>query len=79
MAIKDELVPLIYGTIQNQPCIYGELVEGHSVYCNNDASPWRKCHHSWYYGREQSITDKRADEDCEFFSPNPNFKEVEND
>ena len=76
MGIKDELVPMVYGTIQNQPCIYGELVEGHSVYCHNSKSPYRKCRHSWYYGREQSKIDKCADENCEYFKANPRYKEV---
>ena len=76
MAFKNELVPLVYGTIQNQPCIYGELVEGHSVYCSNDESPYRKCHCSWYYGREESKKKHCADEDCEYFKANPNYKDL---
>ena len=76
MDINDELVLLAFGTAQNQHCVYGELVEGHAVYCNNKKSPYRKCRHSWYYGREESIIEKCADEDCEYFEPNPNFKEL---
>jgi hypothetical protein len=73
--VANELVPMIAGTIQNQPCIFGELVESHSVYCDNDKSPYRKCHCSWYLGRAASIIDKCADENCEYFKANPRFVE----
>ena len=50
----------------NQSCKYGNLVDGHAVYCHNDG--WkeapRKCRRTWYTG---GVT---RDEDCEGFSPN---------
>lgn len=50
----------------NQPCMYGNLVDGHAVYCHN--SNWlyspRKCRRTWYTGGETK------DEDCEGFKPN---------
>ena len=73
--IKDELVPMLEGTITNQPCVFGHLVENHSVYCHNNKSPYRKCHCSWYYGRAVSILDKCADEDCKYYKRNPSFSE----
>lgn len=51
----------------NQPCRFGNLVEGHAVYCHNDAwvdSP-RKCRRTWYTGGEV------RDEDCPGFETNP--------
>lgn len=54
----------------DQPCRFGHRVEGHAVYCHNDA--WgdcpRKCRRSWYTGGEIK------DEDCPGFQPNPDFK-----
>lgn len=53
----------------DQPCRFGHRVEGHAVYCHNEAwedSP-RKCRRSWY-------TDGRIkDEDCPGFEANPQF------
>ena len=53
----------------NQSCKFGNLVEGHAVYCHcdNGKAP-RKCRRTWYTGG------KRKDEDCEFFEPNDNLK-----
>jgi len=54
----------------NQLCMYGHLVEGHSVYCHNTEwlySP-RKCRRTWYTGGQ------RRDEDCEGYKPNPNYR-----
>ena len=54
----------------DQPCKFGHRVEGHAVYCHNDA--WqdgpRKCRRTWYTGGESK------DEDCPGFQPNPEFK-----
>lgn len=54
----------------DQPCMFGNRVEGHAVYCHN--SKWlyspRKCRRTWYTGG------KTRDEDCEGFCPNPHFK-----
>ena len=47
----------------DQPCRFGNRVEGHAVYCHNDAwlySP-RKCRRTWYTGGEV------RDEDCPGF------------
>ena len=54
----------------NQKCKFGNLVEGHAVYCHseNPDAP-RKCRRTWYTGG------KVKDEDCEFYEPNPNFVE----
>ncbi len=54
----------------NQKCKFGNLVEGHAVYCHseNPDAP-RKCRRTWYTGGEVK------DEDCEFYEPNPNFEE----
>ncbi len=53
----------------DQPCKFGHRVEGHAVYCQNDA--WvngpRKCRRTWYTGGETK------DEDCPGFQPNPEF------
>jgi hypothetical protein len=53
----------------NQPCKFGNLAEGHAVYCTN--SKWlygpTKCRRTWYTGGE------RRDEDCEGYAPNPKF------
>lgn len=54
----------------DQPCKFGHRVEGHAVYCHNDA--WhdgpRKCRRTWYTGGETK------DEDCPGFQPNSEFK-----
>ncbi len=52
------------------PCAYGNLVEGHSVYCHNDgwAEGPRKCRRTWYYGEPD-----KYDETCEGFKANPSF------
>ena len=51
----------------DQPCKFGHRVEGHAVYCQNDA--WkagpRKCRRTWYSGGEY------RDTDCVGFAPNP--------
>lgn len=54
----------------DQPCKFGHRVEGHAVYCHNDAWPDgpRKCRRTWYTGGEVK------DEDCPGFQPNPAFK-----
>lgn len=53
----------------DQPCKFGHRVEGHAVYCHNDA--WsdgpRKCRRTWYSGGEVK------DEDCPGFQPNAAF------
>lgn len=51
----------------NQSCKFGNLVEGHSVYCHseNPDAP-RKCRRTWYTGGEDK------DEDCPYYEPNPN-------
>jgi hypothetical protein len=78
---NQEIVPLMGGfgdeddCAFDQPCKFGYRVDGHSVYCDNKKSPYRKCRCSWYYGRAASIIDKCADEDCEYFKANPNYSE----
>jgi len=72
---NEELIVMIEGITFDQPCIFGGRVKEHSVYCNNDASPYRKCHCSWFYGRAVSLLDKCADENCQFFKPNPDYSE----
>ena len=54
----------------SQKCKFGNLVEGHAVYCHseNPNAP-RKCRRTWYTSGEVK------DEDCEFYEPNPNFVE----
>ena len=56
----------------DQPCMYGNRVESHSVYCHNDwwKNAPRKCRRSWYYGGEKGKEDK----DCPGFKPNPDYK-----
>ena len=50
----------------NQPCRFGNLVEGHAVYCHNHT--WvdapRKCRRTWYTGGQT------RDEDCPGYEPN---------
>ncbi len=55
---------------QNQPCVFGNLVVDHSVYCHNEAWPDapRKCRRTWYTGG------KTRDEDCPGYTPNPFLK-----
>jgi hypothetical protein len=54
------------------PCAWGNLVEGHSVYCHND--DWlegpRKCRRTWYTGGEDP---EDRDEACPGFKANPTF------
>ena len=61
----------------DQPCAFGNRVEGHAVYCHNEHWLYapRKCRRTWYTGGET------RDEDCEGYQPNPAFapKEKEND
>lgn len=53
----------------DQPCRFGNRVDGHAVYCHN--SKWlyalRKCRRTWYTGGET------RDEDCEGYAPNPHL------
>jgi len=53
----------------DQPCAYGHRVDGHAVYCHNDA--WldgpRKCRRTWYTGGEV------RDQDCEGYEANPDY------
>lgn len=55
----------------DQRCQFGHRVEGHAVYCHNDA--WvdgpRKCRRTWYTNGEIK------DEDCPGFQPNEKFRE----
>jgi hypothetical protein len=50
----------------DQPCKYGNRVDGHAVYCHNNEWPDapRKCRRTWYTGG------KERDEDCEGFAAN---------
>ena len=54
----------------DQPCVYGNRVDSHAVYCHNDKWPEapRKCRRTWYTGGAS------RDEDCPGFEPNPNYK-----
>ena len=54
----------------NQKCKFGNLVEGHAVYCHSDddEAP-RKCRRTWYTGG------KVKDETCPFFELNNNEKQ----
>jgi hypothetical protein len=55
----------------NQKCKFGNLVEGHAVYCHNeDLKAPRKCCHTWYYGNSKK---GYQDEDCPLFEINPKF------
>ena len=56
----------------NQKCKYGNLVDGHAVYCHNESpeAP-RKCRHTWYYGKNEKGC---QDEDCPLFEANPNYR-----
>lgn len=54
----------------DQPCKFGNRVDGHAVYCHNELwedSP-RKCRRTWSSGGETK------GEDCPGFQPNQNFK-----
>lgn len=57
-------------SVFDQPCVYGNRVDGHAVYCHNEKWLYapRKCRRTWYTGGET------RDEDCEGYKPNPNFK-----
>jgi len=56
----------------NQKCKYGNLVEGHSVYCHNKSKDApRKCRHTWYFGEKEK---GMQDEDCPLFELNINYK-----
>ena len=65
-----ELVADLEDCAFDQPCQFGHRVEGHAVYCHNDA--WsdgpRKCRRTWYTGGEV------RDEDCPGFQPNDAFQ-----
>lgn len=71
MKRSPELVPLVAAmsgdeVAFDQPCAYGQRVDGHAVYCTNhewEDAP-RKCRRTWYTGGEV------RDEDCEGFAPN---------
>ena len=53
----------------DQPCAFGNRVEGHAVYCHN--TTWggapRKCRRTWYTGGET------RDEDCPGYVANPHY------
>jgi len=51
----------------DQPCIYGNRVETHAVYCHNE-NIGGKCRRTWYTGGEIK------DEDCEGYKKNPRHK-----
>jgi len=73
--VKKGLVEMVAGDDEqsfNQKCKYGNLVEGHSVYCHNESpeAP-RKCRHTWYYGKDKKGC---QDEDCPLFEANPNYR-----
>jgi hypothetical protein len=79
VATKTEnLVALANGVELDQPCLFGERVDTHAVYCNNSKSDSRKCHHSWYYGRATSMLDGINDEQCKWFQANPKYREDKN-
>lgn len=53
----------------DQSCKYGNRVDSHAVYCHSeDQNAPRKCRRTWYTGGQVK------DEDCPFYSPNPNLK-----
>lgn len=62
------IVEMVEGSQFNQPCRHGALVDGHAVYCHNQA--WkdapRKCRRAWYTGGVE------RDEDCEGFEAQSN-------
>lgn len=53
----------------DQPCKFGNRVEGHAVYCHNDkwADSPQKCRRTWH------TNGKIRDENCPGFQPNPEF------
>jgi hypothetical protein len=55
----------------NQKCKFGNLVEGHAVYCHSEhpRAP-RKCRHTWYFGEKEAEKLKLRDEDCPYYEPN---------
>jgi len=58
----------------NQSCIYGHLIEGHSVYCHYDGKKFntpRKCRRTWFTGGEPEHWDDPFDEDCPGYKRNP--------
>lgn len=56
----------------NQKCKFGNLVDGHAVYCHSDnPNAPRKCRRTWYYGKNEK---GMQDEDCPYYEPNPNYK-----
>lgn len=56
----------------DQPCRFGNRVDGHAVYCHN--KDWsdapRKCRRSWYHGPKTAAAIGERDEDCPGFKPN---------
>ncbi len=64
-------IDLVYGQVN--PCKFGDQCKGHACYCNHPKATWRKCHCSWYYG------EKDRDKECEFYEPNPYWKNGEGD
>lgn len=65
----------------DQACKYGHRVEGHAVYCHNDA--WtdgpRKCRRTWYWGEETAKAEGLRDEDCPGFAPNEALEQNKNE
>jgi hypothetical protein len=53
----------------DQPCAFGHRVEGHAVYCHNEAWPNspRKCRRTWY------TSGRVRDEDCPGYVANPDY------
>ena len=53
----------------DQPCIYGNRLGGHSVYCHHPDGIARKCYYRWE-------TDLKAYErnECGGYKPNPDYK-----
>ena len=46
------------------PCAWGNIVIGHSCYCHNEESPYRKCPH-WRSG-------ERDYENCDYYKESKN-------
>ena len=58
--------------LSNQKCKYGNLIDGHAVYCHNkNPEAPRKCRYTWYYGENEK---GKQDEDCPLFEVNPNYR-----
>lgn len=57
----------------DQPCAFGNRVDGHAVYCHNEKWLYapRKCRRTWYTGG------RVRDEDCRGFKQNPFYKNSE--